>query len=227
MLGEALAHMGAREEGSKLIAESIGYYETLGKEVNGLNERRELIISQQQGADIRLMNGDAAGALAIYQRAQSALEVMAKPDPENAMLRIDLANMNYYRGRALTVLGRNGEASRSLQRALADFEKTRDAAEASGEYPRGPAAIYIWLGDLSVHQSNLSLALQHFQRTITLLESPARCPGRPYQTAWPQLSYSNQPHPSSSLTRVWLRAIPELSECRASAQPRRGAYRDG
>jgi hypothetical protein len=102
-----------------------------------------------------------------------------------------------------------------------------DAAEASGEYPRGPAAIYIWLGDLSVHQSNLSLALQHFQRTITLLESPARCPGRPYQTAWPQLSYSNQPHPSSSLTRVWLRAIPELSECRASAQPRRGAYRDG
>ena len=171
MLGEAVAHMGSREEGSKLIAEGIGYYETLVKEVNGINERRELIISQQKGADIRLMNGDAAGALAIYQRAQSALEVLAKPDPANAMLRIDLANMSYYQGRALTVLGRNGEATSSLQRALADFERTRAAAEASDEYPRGAAAIDIWLGDLSVRQANLPLALEHFQKAIALFGS--------------------------------------------------------
>jgi serine/threonine protein kinase/tetratricopeptide (TPR) repeat protein len=168
MLGEALAVMGSREEGSKSIAEGIGYYETLVKEVNGINERRELIISQQKGADILLMNGDAAGALAIYQKAQSALEAMAKPDPENAMLRIDLANMNYYQGRALTVLGRNVEANGSLQRAIADFEKTRDAAVASDEYPRGPAAIYIWMGDLSLRQSNLPLAMRHFQHSIAM-----------------------------------------------------------
>jgi len=168
MLGEALAHMGSREEGSKRIAEGIGFYKTLVKEVNGINEKRELIISQQKGADILLMNGDAAGALAIYQKAQIALEVFAKPDPANAMLRIDLANMNYYQGRALTVLGRNGEANSSLLRAIADFEKTRDAAIASDEYPRGPAAIYLWMGDLSVRQSNLPLALQHFQHAIAL-----------------------------------------------------------
>lgn len=170
MLGEALAHMGSREEGSKLIAEGIGFYKTLIEQVNGINERRELIISRQKGADILLMNGDAAGALAIYQEAQSALEVLAKPDPANTMLQIDLANMNYYEGRALTVLGRYGEANRSLQRAIADFEKTRDAAIASDEYSRGMAGIYIWMGDISVRQSNLPLALQHFQHAITLLE---------------------------------------------------------
>ncbi len=172
MLGEALAHMGSREEGSRLIAEGIGYYETLVKQANGINERRELIISRQKGADILLMNGDAAGALAIYQEAQTALEVLAKPDPANTLLRIDLANMNYYRGRALTVLGRTGEANRSLQRAIQDFEKTRDAAIASDEYPRGLAGIHLWMGDLSVRQSNLALALQHFQHAIAFLEAP-------------------------------------------------------
>jgi tetratricopeptide (TPR) repeat protein len=115
------------------------------------------------------MNGDAAGALAIYQEAQTALEVLAKPDPANTMLRIDLANMNYYRGRALTVLGRTGEANSSLQRAIQDFEKTRDAAIASDEYPRGLAGIHLWMGDLSVRQSNLDLALQHFQHAIAFL----------------------------------------------------------
>lgn len=172
MLGEAVAHMGSREEGSKLIAEGIGYYETLVKQANGVNERRELIISRQKGADILLMNGDAAGALAIYQEAQTALEVLAKPDPANTLLRIDLANMNYYRGRALTVLGRTGEANRSLQQAIQDFEKTRAAAIASDEYPRGLAGIHLWLGDLSVRQSNLALALQHFQQAIAFLEAP-------------------------------------------------------
>jgi eukaryotic-like serine/threonine-protein kinase len=168
MLGEALAHMGSREEGSKLIAEGIGFYQNLIKEVNGINERRELIISQQKGADILLMNGDAAGALEIYQAAQRALGVLAEPDPANAMLRIDLANMSYYQGRALTVLRRNGEANGALQRAIADFEKTRDAAIASDEYPRGLSAIHVWMGDLSLRQSNLPLALQHFQHAIAV-----------------------------------------------------------
>jgi eukaryotic-like serine/threonine-protein kinase len=168
MLGEALAHMGSRDEGSKLIAEGIGFYKILIKEFNGINEQRELIISQQKGADILLMNGDAAGALAIYQKAQGALEVLAKPDPANTMLQIDLANMHYYEGRSLTLLGRYGEASRSLQQAIADFEKTRDAAIASDEYSRGMAGIYVWMGDISVRQSNLPLALQHFQHAIAM-----------------------------------------------------------
>src|ERR1700721_3851573 len=115
----------------------IGFFKILIKEFNGINEQRELIIAQQKGADILLMNGDAAGALAIYQKAQDALEVLAKPDPANTMLRIDLANMSYYRGRALTVLGRNGEANRSVQRAIWTSEKIETAVTASDEYSRG------------------------------------------------------------------------------------------
>jgi non-specific serine/threonine protein kinase/serine/threonine-protein kinase len=169
MLGAALARMGSREEGLKFIEQGIGYYESLIKEVNGINERRELAISRQKRADILLMNGDAAGALAIYRQAHDALEIMAKTDPANTMLQIDLANMSYYQGRALTVLGRNAEANHSLQHALALFETVRDAAIASDEYPRGPAGIQVWLGDLAARQSNTQSAVQHFEQSITLL----------------------------------------------------------
>ncbi len=171
MLGEALAHMGSRDEGAKFIEQGIGFYESLTKDGKGINERRELIISRQKGADILLMNGDAAGALAIYKKAQHDLEALAKPDPANTMLQIDLADNHFYQGRASTVLGRYGEANTSLQLALASFEKIRDAAIASDEYPRGPAAVYIWLGDAAARQSKLDLALQHFQHAIAMMAS--------------------------------------------------------
>jgi eukaryotic-like serine/threonine-protein kinase len=171
MLGEALAHMGSREEGMKFIDQGIGYYESLIRDGKGIDERRELIISRQKRADILLMNGDAAGALGVYKEAQDALQGLAKPDPANTMLRIDLANMSYYQGRALTVLGRYSEANDSLKRAVASFESVREAAIASDEYPRGPAAIHIWWGDLSARQSDLPRALQHFKDAIALLKT--------------------------------------------------------
>ena len=171
MLGEALAHMGSRDEGAKFIAQGIGFYESLIKEVKGINERRELIISREKGADVLLMNGDAAEALAIYKKAQDDLEALAKPDPANTMLQIDLADTHFYQGRAWTVLGRHAEGNNSSQLALASFEKIRDAAIASDEYPRGPAAIHIWLGDAAARQSKLDLALQHFQQAIAMMES--------------------------------------------------------
>jgi eukaryotic-like serine/threonine-protein kinase len=171
MLGEALAHMGSRDEGLKFIDQGIGFYEAMIKDAMGINERRELIISRQKGADVLFMNGDGAGSLAIYRKAQEDLELLAKPDPANTMLQIDLANMKYYQGRSLAVLGRTAEANHALQASLTSFERIRDAAIASDEYPRGPAAIYIWLGDLSARQYNLPLALQHFQRAIPLLKN--------------------------------------------------------
>jgi eukaryotic-like serine/threonine-protein kinase len=171
MLGEAWAHMGSREQGLKFIDQGIGFYESLVKDVNGVNERRELTISRQKRADVLFMNGDAAGALAIYRDAHDTLQGMARTDPENTMLQVDLADMDYYQGRALTVLGRYREATNSLQHALAMFEKVRDAAIASEEYPRGPAAANVWLGEVSARQSNLPRALQHFKSAIALLEA--------------------------------------------------------
>jgi serine/threonine protein kinase len=171
MLGEALGHMGSRDEGMKFIDQGIGFYESLVKDGTAIDEKRELMISRQKRADILLMNGDAAGALAAYKEAQDTLQVMAKPDPSNTMLQIDLANMSYYQGRALTVLGHYGEANDSLQRAVHIFESVREAAIASDEYPRGPAAIYVWWGDLFARQSNLPRALQHFKDAIALLNT--------------------------------------------------------
>jgi serine/threonine protein kinase/tetratricopeptide (TPR) repeat protein len=171
LLGEALAHMDSREEGLKFIDQGIGFYESLVKDVTGINEKRELTISRQKRGDVLFLNGDAAGALTVYRDADGTLEEMAKTDPKNTMLQIDLANMNYYQGRTLAVLGRSGEATNFLQHSLAMFEKVRDAAIASEEYPRGPAGINIWLGDLSVRQSNLPHALENFKSAIAVLEA--------------------------------------------------------
>jgi serine/threonine protein kinase len=171
MLGEALARMGSREEGMKFIDQGIGYYESLVKDGKGIDEKRELMLSRQKRADILLMNGDVAGALAAYKDAEETLQALAKPDPANTMLRIDLANMSYYQGRALTVLSRYREANDSLQRAAARFESVREAAIASDEYPRGPAAIHIWWGDVFARQSNFPGALQHFKDAIALLNT--------------------------------------------------------
>jgi eukaryotic-like serine/threonine-protein kinase len=171
LLGEALAHMDSREEGLKFIDQGIGYYESLVKDVPGINERRELTISRQKRGDVLFLNGDAAGALAIYRDAQDTLQAMAKTDPKNTMLQIDLANMSYYQGRTLAVLGRDSEATNFLQRSLAMFEKVRDAAINSEEYPRGPAGINIWIGDVSIRQSNLPRALESFKDAIAVLET--------------------------------------------------------
>jgi eukaryotic-like serine/threonine-protein kinase len=171
LLGEALAHMDSREEGLKFIDQGIGFYESLVKDVSGFNEKRELTISRQKRGDVLFLNGDAAGALAIYRDAHDTLEAMARTDPKNTLLQIDLANMNYYQGRALVVLGRDVEGTNFLQRSLTMFEKVRDAAIASEEYPSSPAGINIWLGDVAARQSNLPRALQSFKGSIALLEA--------------------------------------------------------
>jgi tetratricopeptide (TPR) repeat protein len=171
LLGEALAHMDSRDEGLKFIDQGIGFYESLVKDVTGINERRELTISRQKRGDVLFLNGDVAGALAIYRDANDTLEAMAKTDPKNTMLQIDLANMKYYQGRTLAVLGRYPEATNFLHHSLAMFEKVRDAATASEEYPRGPAGINIWMGDVSIRQSNLPRALESFKNAIALLET--------------------------------------------------------
>jgi eukaryotic-like serine/threonine-protein kinase len=171
LLGEALAHMDSREEGLKFIDQGIGFYESLVKDIPGFNEKRELTISRQKRGDVLFLNGDAAGALTIYREARDTLEVMAKTDPKNTLMQIDLANMNYYQGRTLAVLGRYGEATNSLQRSLAMFERVRDAAMASEEYPSGPAGISVWLGEVYVRQSNLPRALQSFKSAIALLDA--------------------------------------------------------
>jgi eukaryotic-like serine/threonine-protein kinase len=169
MLGEALAHMGSREEGLKFIEQGIGHYESLVKDTKGTDEQRELWLSRQKRADILFMNGDSAGALAAYREAHDGLQAMAKADPQNTMVQVDLANMSYYQGRAFAVLGREVEARKYLQNALDLFEKFKNAAISSDQYPLGPAASNIWLGDLSTRQSDYLGALRRYKAALALL----------------------------------------------------------
>jgi len=173
MLGEALAHMGSREEGLKFIEQGIGHYESLVKDTKGIDEQRELWLSRQKRADILFMNGDAAGAEEVYKEARNGLEAMANADPKNTMLQVDVANMNYYEGRAFAMLGRDGEARHSLERALALYERYKDAAISSDQYPVGPAGAQIWLGDLLQRRSDYRGALQRYKDAEALLGETA------------------------------------------------------
>ena len=173
MLGDALAHMGSREEGLKFIEQGIQHYEHLVNDTKGTDEQRELWLSRQKRADILFMNGDAAGALATYKEAHDGIEVMAKADTQNTMLQVDVANMNYYQGRAFAVLGREGEARKFLERALGLYGKFKEAAISSSQYPQGPAAANIWLGDLSLQHADYRDAMRRYKVARALLEETA------------------------------------------------------
>ena len=173
MLGYALARMGSREEGLKTVEEGIGLFESEPKGNDEINLKREITIARQKRGDILLMTGDDAGALKIYREGRTVLETMAKADPANTLLQFDWSGMDYQVGRALAVEGHYAEALGSFQRSLNVYEKLPDSARSSDDFPRGPGAVYIWLGEVIARQSDPRRALPYYQKAIAAFGNKA------------------------------------------------------
>jgi non-specific serine/threonine protein kinase/serine/threonine-protein kinase len=169
MLGYALAREGSRSEGLKIVEEGIGFFETVPKGDDEINVKRELAIARQKRGDILLMNGDTEGALESYRQTRSALEPMAKADPQNTLLQFDVAGTDYHMGRALASANRYGDALASLQRARTTFEQLSALGRSADDSPRGPADIYIWLGDVVAAQGDSRSSLSYYQKAISAL----------------------------------------------------------
>jgi tetratricopeptide (TPR) repeat protein len=153
----------------KALDEGIGFYESLRDGVDAINVKRELAVSWQKRGDVLLMNGDVDGALEVYRQAHRVLDPMAKADPQNTMLQLDVASMEYHEARALTSNGKFDEAIPKLRHALAVFEQLHAPTRSADDSPRGPGSIYIWLGEASAGQHDLAAARQYYQKAINSL----------------------------------------------------------
>jgi len=169
MLGTALARVGSREEGLKHVEEGIRFFESQPQGDDAINIKRELNIARQKRGDIWLMNGDRSGALQAYRDSRSSLKPMAKADPQNTLLQLDVAGMDYHQGRALALAGRHAEALAKMQLSLGVFEKYRALGRSSDDSPHGTGAIYIWLGEFFALRGDLHHSLQHYEKAIASL----------------------------------------------------------
>jgi tetratricopeptide (TPR) repeat protein/tRNA A-37 threonylcarbamoyl transferase component Bud32 len=163
MLGSALARVGRRDEALRMLDAGITFYESVPRGVDDVNTVRELAVSRQKRGDVLLMNGDADGALLVYRQAHDTVNPMAAADPQNTMLQLDVASLNFHEGRALAVRKQYREARERLELAAAMFEKLH-VARSLDDSPRGLAAIYIWLGDVSAAEGDWKSALQRYEQ---------------------------------------------------------------
>jgi tetratricopeptide (TPR) repeat protein len=101
------------------------------------------------------------------------LAPMAKADPQNSMLRLDMVGQDYEEGRILASTGKYAAAILLLQRAIKGFQDLH----AHNELPDDALATalgsaYIWLGEAKAGERNLHEALQNYRKASTALQSP-------------------------------------------------------
>jgi len=167
LLGSALAREGRRDEALKSLDEGIAFYESVPGGADEVNTVRELAISRQKRGDVLLMNGDVEAALRVYRQAADTLTPMAAADPQNTMLQLDVASMDFHEGRALAVQKQYRAASTKFERAATVFEKLH-LTRSLDDSPRGLGAIDIWLGDMSAAQADWPAALQKYQQAVAV-----------------------------------------------------------
>ena len=170
MFGSALARSGKRDEALRMLDGGIALYESAPAGQDVVNHVRELAVSRQKRGDVLLMNGDVQQALHIYSQANDVLKPMAAADPQNTMLQLDVAGMNFHEGRTLAVEGHFPEAKEKLTRAAAVFERLH-VTRSLDDSPRGLGGIYIWLGEASAGEKDWNRALLDFQRATVALNA--------------------------------------------------------
>ncbi|HET7755679.1 MAG TPA: protein kinase [Steroidobacteraceae bacterium] len=169
ILGDAEGHMNRLDEALATIGEGIARYEALPKGDDDVNVARELAVSRMKYADVLLMRGDVPGAAAMFQRARSTIEPLARQDPKNAILQDDAAWLDYHEGKVHVVRGRYAPGIDKLRRSLARFEELHGPLHEVGETANAEAFIYVWLGDAHGSQGAWRTALQHYQLGIRVL----------------------------------------------------------
>ena len=173
LVGDALARIGSRQEALQKMQAGIGLYESVVKGGADINTKRDLAISKAKRGEIQLMDGDFAAALASFNEARTMLEPMAKVDPQNNMLQLDMAGMDYEEGRLLASTGRYAAAILPLQKAIQAFQVLRTQGRDGTDIGPGLGAFYIWLGEAEAGERHLQGALENYRKASAEMKSPA------------------------------------------------------
>jgi len=118
-----------------------------------------------------LGNGDAAAALAANRRALQIVEGMAKNDPQNMALQLDLAAYSSGVGIALVQGRKYREGELSLNRAIQIYEEKLVSNHADAEIPWLLAHNLIWMGEALMREGKTSAAAASHRKSIATLET--------------------------------------------------------
>jgi tetratricopeptide (TPR) repeat protein len=176
LVGDALTRLGSRQEALQKMQAGISFYESEVKGGTDINAERDLAIIKMKRREVQLMDGDFAAALASFHQARTTLAPMARVDPQNNMLQLDVAEMNYEEGRLLTSTGRYAAAIPQLQRAIHAFQGLHTQGRDGTDMGPGLGAFYIWIGEAEAGRRNLHRALENYRQASAEMQSPA---GRP------------------------------------------------
>ena len=170
LLGSELARVGSPSEALQQIDSGIALFERLATDKNDLDLAHRLAMAKMKRGDIQVNEGDMAGAAKSFRSARSILDPMAAADPQNSMLRLDIAGLDYEEARVLAITGHPAESEVSLRLAARIFEQLHAQNRTIDEVPHGLGAIYIWQGEALAGVRNFDGALESYQKAVAALD---------------------------------------------------------
>ncbi len=169
MLGFQLARTAALEQAQTQIEAGIDQYSTLLQKDAPTDMVRDAAQSRYRLALVQALRGEFDAANTNFRLVRDVEAPLARADPQNMMLHIDLLSVEFEPLRILILKGRDGAAESGLEKVIAAFEAL-NSDENSGP---GLEVLYSWLGEAQFGAGKYEDALKSFKKAIEFLGADA------------------------------------------------------
>jgi non-specific serine/threonine protein kinase/serine/threonine-protein kinase len=173
LLGSELTKTGSQKDALQTIESGLSFFASMHTGASDLDLAPREALAQMKRGDVQLMDGNLSGARESFHQARLLLEPMAQSDPQNSMLQLDMAGVEYEEGRLLAITGRQRQAVTLLERSREIFERLHAQDRDLDETPHDLAAIYIWLAEAETGTGDLRRALESYQKAADVLQASA------------------------------------------------------
>ena len=171
LLATELTKTGSRKEALQTIESGLSFFASMHAGITDLDLAPREALAQMKRGDIQLMDGNLPGARESFHQARQLLEPMAQSDPQNSMLQLNMAGVEYEDGRLLVITGRHQQALSHLERSRDIFERLHAQDRDLDETPHGLAAIYIWLAEAEAGTGDRGSALESYRKAVDALQA--------------------------------------------------------
>jgi eukaryotic-like serine/threonine-protein kinase len=169
LLGFQLSRTAELAEAEKQMKDGIEQYAEMFGKGGQPDSIRDLAQSRFRLGFVQGLSGHLDSAAANFLLSRDAEAPLAKADPQNMMLRMDMTTFTFESLRIAVLKGHYREAEAPLAQMIADYEKL-NAEENTGP---GEEVLYQWLGEAQYGQRKFELAIKAFSESIKRLESDA------------------------------------------------------
>jgi eukaryotic-like serine/threonine-protein kinase len=172
-IGELLGKLGQRKSALESNRAGIAIFEDVARNPAEGRARRELAAAWVRRAGLLSMDADWTRAPDASRRALAIVESMARDDPQNDRLRLDIVEYRLVSSVVLIHQGRYTQASPALDQSIAFLEKRQAVASASSEneVPLMLASGYLWRGESFAGTGDPRAALDRYRKAVTVLET--------------------------------------------------------